>query len=291
MAAVAAEAQADPERHCAYLGENADSISIDIANVADADGGDWTDGAWVALDDDRDVVGWLLAETDSEIGRIWWWGPVVADTTRLPIGLRDGTMDQLFRAASSTLDALSEHELAVDDRSETMRSFGRRNGFVAEEASAMLRTAPFAADSWTGDDKVIALNDRHHASVIELHDTLFPNTHTPGPKLVEAIDDVRLVVERGDDESGQRVAGYVAVEAQTDGSLYIDFLGVAHDRRGLGVGRRLVSEAMRLGELGGATHAHLTVRVGNTAARRLYSSLGFVEESVLLPLRRGFSLS
>jgi hypothetical protein len=39
-----------------------------------------------------------------------------------------------------------------------------------------------------------------------------------------------------------------------------------------------------------ATHAHLTVRLGNVAARRLCGSLGFTEERVLVPMRRGFTL-
>jgi ribosomal protein S18 acetylase RimI-like enzyme len=41
---------------------------------------------------------------------------------------------------------------------------------------------------------------------------------------------------------------------------------------------------------GDATHAHLTVRSANDAARRLYASLGFTEERVLVPMRRGFTL-
>lgn len=291
MAALAVEAQADPERFCAYLGEDVESVSTDIAAVAGPDGGDWTKAAWVALDDHRGVIGWLLADTDPDMGRVWWWGPIVADTTRLLIELRDGTIDQLFSAGSTQLGAFTEHEFAPDDRSTMMRSFAGRHGFVAEEPSAMLRTEPFASATWAGDRDVVAMAEQHHRSVSELHDELFPGTHTQGAKLVESGDDVRLVIERRGDPSGQQVDGYIAIEAQSDGSLYIDFLGVADDQRGLGLGRRLVSEAMRLGAQDGATHAHLTVRAGNVAARRLYSSIGFVEVSLLLPLRRGFSVS
>ncbi len=288
MAALAAEAQVDVERFCAYLGNDAPSISTDIGGIIGPQGGDWTDGTWLALDDERRLVGWLLADADPEMGRVWWWGPIVAEAARLPIGLRDGTIDQLFSAAIVPLGAFTEHEFAVDDRSSMMRSFAERHGFVAEESSAMLRTEPFATADWAGDGEVVPLAERHHASVVELHDELFPGTHTPGAKLVVA-EHRRLVIERHDDPSGQRVAGYVAVETQSDGSLYVDFLGVSLDQRGRGVGRRLISEAMRLGANSGATYAHLTVRAGNTAARRLYAALGFVEERSLLPLRRGFS--
>jgi ribosomal protein S18 acetylase RimI-like enzyme len=288
IVSLAVEAQTDPERFCAYFGEDASSIAADIGDVAGPRGGNWTEGTWLALNEEGQVISCLLADADPEMGRVWWWGPIVADDTRLPVELRDETTDQLLAAAMASLDAFTEHEFAADGRSAMMRSFADRHGFAAEEASAVLRTEPFADADWTGDQDVVRLAERHHESVIELHDELFPGTHATGATLVSS-DDVRLVLERPDDPSGERVAGYVAIEMHSDGSLYIDFLGVAVDQRGRGIGRRLISEAMRLGATSGATHAHLTVRAGNTAARRLYAAIGFVEERSVLPLRRGFS--
>jgi ribosomal protein S18 acetylase RimI-like enzyme len=61
--------------------------------------------------------------------------------------------------------------------------------------------------------------------------------------------------------------------------------------RGIGVGRALVSKACRRGFANTATHAHLTVRASNTEARALYRSLGFETERILVPYRRGFSLT
>lgn len=301
MTALAADAQLDPERFCAYLPVEADAIAADVSDVDGPDGGDWTEATWLALDDDRNVVAWLLAEVDVDMGRVWWWGPIVADAARLPAALRDGTMDQLFAAASSVTQRWDEHELAIDDRSSMLRTFADRHGFVAEEASAMLQTPPLAstdreAGSGTGahrtsDDGVLELAPRHHASVAALHDIVFPGTHTTGEKLVDAAPgrSVLVIEDDGPTVDGD-IAGYVAVEVQSDGSLYIDYLAVAGHLRGRGIGRRLVSDAVARGAASGATHAHLTVRAGNVAARRLYASLWFTEVSILLPLRRGFSV-
>jgi ribosomal protein S18 acetylase RimI-like enzyme len=98
-------------------------------------------------------------------------------------------------------------------------------------------------------------------------------------------DRIRLVVERDGD-----VAGYVAVERQPDGNGYVDFLGVAPGHRRRGLGAELVRAGVAaLAELG-CRRFHLTVREADTGARALYAGLGFTEERVIRPFRRGFSL-
>ncbi len=294
MTEAAVDAQADPERYCAYFGDDASSIASDIVDVVGPAGGDWTSAAWLDLDDEGRIKGWLLAETDHEMSRVWWWGPTITGLDRCPAGQRDRTFDRLLAVAMDALGGYAEHEIVGDERSRCFASLARRHGFVAGAPSAVLRTAPFADARWEGDDDIVALADPHRSPVRELHDALFPGTHTPGVGLVAPVDNrTRLIAEydrQFTEASDQRVAGYIATEIQGDGSLYIDFLGVALDARGRGFGRRLVSEAMRRGAEAGATHAHLTVRAENRAARRLYASLGFVEERVVVPYRRGFSL-
>ena len=231
------------------------------------------------------MEGWVLAETDSEMGRVWWWGPVLAGSMTATF---DETAGALFETALGTLEGYDEHELALDHRSASLATFAIRHGFERQASSAALTTPPFDSVTSPTDNGVVELDERHHDSVMALHDEFFPGTHTPGSKIVEADDDRgRLVIEGT--TAGDAV-GYVATEMQSDASLYIDYLGVATDRRGEGLGRRLVSEAMRRGTIAGATHAHLTVRTANDAARQLYRSLGFVEERILVPYRRGFTL-
>jgi [ribosomal protein S18]-alanine N-acetyltransferase len=72
-----------------------------------------------------------------------------------------------------------------------------------------------------------------------------------------------------DDVIGYVVAWFVADEAE------IANLAVAPDRRGRGVGSRLLDAALTEAQLAGAVVVHLEVRDSNAAARALYGSRGF----------------
>ena len=175
--------------------------------------------------------------------------------------------------------------MAVDARFERCRDWATTQGFVEEEGSYVLQLESALAPSSTPVREII---DADRDQVARLHDALFPGTHTTGSDLVAGHDEAhrRLVI----DVDGE-VVGYIAVERQPDGSGYIDYLGVAPSARRRGLGGDLVragvAELKRLDVSG----IGLTVRVGSEGARELYRSLGFEEERVAIPLRRGFSLA
>jgi hypothetical protein len=78
MASLAASEQARGDRHIGYLGLDAESIAKDVRGVED-----WQAKSVVAVE--GRLVGWLLCETDDDMGRGWWWGPfVVAPTGMTP---------------------------------------------------------------------------------------------------------------------------------------------------------------------------------------------------------------
>ncbi|MGI9607089.1 MAG: GNAT family N-acetyltransferase [Acidimicrobiales bacterium] len=271
MAALAANHQTDPARHCMYLGEDAHSIATDIAEV-DA----WPDFTAVASIDGR-LVGWLLAEVDNDMGRVWWWGPYAPSDTWETVA------DQLYTTLRKRLAAaITEEEAAADSRSAWIEGWAGRHGFQLDPGSVLLRRQPTPVMI---DARVRPLSPADHATVMALHEGAFPDTHLTPQGLVES-DHPRLVIDDGDG-----VIGYVAYELQSDGSGYIDFLAVVADHRGDGHGRALVASAV--GDLidRGATSAHLTVRETNEAARALYASLAFVEERIARPYRKGFSLA
>ena len=64
----------------------------------------------------------------------------------------------------------------------------------------------------------------------------------------------------------------------------VQTVGVRPDRQGDGLGRTLVEDLLAEAARRGCTQVLLEVREGNTAARRLYASLGFEE----VGLRRGY---
>ncbi len=277
---LAVDCQVDPNRSCGYLSSDADALRTELQEIEGTEA--WTNVTWIALDDNRRPLGWLAAESDESMGRVWWFGPFVADANS---PLAEAIADGMFAVARLRFAEFGEHELAVDARSRLLGRFAERNGFQAEEGSAALRVSDLHIEVPSSSGAIVAANGTD-PDAIALHDAIFPGTHSTGEYLFGLADDRhdRFVARLDGD-----VVGYVATELQHDGSLYVDFLGVSDACRGQGIGRALVATAIRA-RADDATHAHLTVRASNAAARRLYASLGFVEDLVLIPHRIGFTL-
>lgn len=72
------------------------------------------------------------------------------------------------------------------------------------------------------------------------------------------------------------VAGYVVAHSAADEGEILN-LGVAAAHRRHGIGRELVERALAELAARGARTVYLEVRASNSAARRLYESLGFAE--------------
>lgn len=76
---------------------------------------------------------------------------------------------------------------------------------------------------------------------------------------------------------GEVLAGYLVLWVVLD-EAQIQNIAVNPGLRGLGVGRALLVRGLELAQSRGATWASLEVRPSNLPARRLYASLGFVEQ-------------
>ena len=85
------------------------------------------------------------------------------------------------------------------------------------------------------------------------------------------------VAERGarDSDSGG-VIGYVVAWFVVD-EAEVANVAVAPEARGMGVGARLLDEALSAARVHGAASVYLEVRDSNAAARALYASRGFVQ--------------
>jgi len=280
LAALATRQQARPERHVAYLGLDAETVAAEM--VADDD--DWTAVAVVA-EYEGAVIGWLMGSVDAELGRVWWFGPFidVGDGEWAPIA------DALYDEARSLLEpAIDEEELGPDSRFDLLERWALGRGFGVDPGSAVLvLTGPLgpprvATRPTTADEA---------DTIGRLHDELFPGAHTTGRRLVAGNDATRIRLATTRDGG---VLGYIAVEVQPDGGGYIDFLGVAPEHRCQGLGAELIRAgvaALRERGIEPGSPISLTVREGNVGARALYTGLGFDEERVIHPLRKGFSMA
>jgi ribosomal-protein-alanine N-acetyltransferase len=79
------------------------------------------------------------------------------------------------------------------------------------------------------------------------------------------------------------ILGYCVIETAAD-ELHVHNLAVRPELRGGGLGRRLLTIALAIGERRGADAALLEVRESNQPAIELYRSMGFVAVAV----RRGY---
>jgi ribosomal protein S18 acetylase RimI-like enzyme len=287
LVALTVQCQRTPKRRIPFLGDDAASITADIVEL----GGEttWHQHA-LAARNGASTVGWLFAESDPEMGRIWWFGPFV--DVEVDDEQAGSVADALYAQAASLREGFDEEEICYDERSTLLVEFGRRNGFTEQAASLALRaeldSGPRAAEVAEAPEAIHApRNDAERTATAHLHDELFPGTHTRGTTIAQppTSDRSTWCIAEGDD-----VVAYIAVEHQSDSSLYIDYLGVRPGHRGRGHARTLVRHALAHGAMVSATHAHLTVRLANASARGLYRSLGFADVMTIVPARKGFLL-
>ncbi|MEM9033809.1 MAG: GNAT family N-acetyltransferase [Actinomycetota bacterium] len=274
LVALAAACQSSPTTSIPYVADEPAAIRGDILGVDD-----WAQHTLVAVVGDE-IVGWLLAELDDEIGRVWWWGPFVAHSEWA------GVADALLLAARARLPSvITEEEALGESANVELEAWSARHGLASEASSLGLSIDHVPPGD--APPNVRPMLDRDHAAVERLVDGLFPDTHYTGRQIVsgQAGHDV-LLVALHDNE----VAGFAAAEIQSDGSGYIDYVGVDPSHRGGHLGSSLVRVACRALFDRKASHVHLTVRESNLAARSMYDRLGFHVDTTFRPYRRGFSL-
>jgi len=285
--------QADPAHYIAFHGDSEAEVTEELAGL----GGDWADLAVVAADENGRLRGVLSVEVVREGTRVFLHGPYVDVPVNHPAAgqLWRRTADALFVAARalpamtrvSTVDLLGhrDHRLLADfaDRHDiatgaTVRVFGiagaELGSLLGQAAQAQPRTP----------DRVVVLPDDPavHTAVAGLHDRCFPNSPTPGPRLVSGEDGHTVVVLLG----AGGLLGYAAGYPQAE-EYYVDAVGVDPDMRGVGVGRLLVRRL--LAELatraGARDRASATINLGNEASEHMFTALGFGCRSELVNYR------
>lgn len=92
-----------------------------------------------------------------------------------------------------------------------------------------------------------------------------------GPATSRSRDDLWLIAREADEEVGY---GWLRLDPRTRRAYVMD-VHVLPAFRGRGLGRRLMAQVVEKAAGHGMTAIDLTVRPDNTAARQLYTSLGF----------------
>ncbi len=272
MAKLAAPLQAKADHFNAHFAEQEPNIAAEIAQTPG-----WRACSVGAVDGTR-LIGWLAGEADPDVGRIWWWGPVVAK------GPWHDIADAMYaRARATAPEALAQEECAGGAANLRLAEFCARHGFVADPASVMLLCDHVvAAPSHQVVDCPVSLRPL----LVGLHQQVFPGAHRTGEQLYTDPVNTTVVAIEGD-----AVAAYAVGQLQPGQLGYIDFVGVAQDYRRRGYGQAVVAGLADALAVKGASSFHLSVRENNAAARGLYRRLGFREQQILVPYRKGFSLA
>lgn len=287
-----ARLQADPAHHIAFHGESPAEVAEELAGL----GADWAGLAVVAADQNGRLRGVLSVEVAE--GRAFLYGPYVDVPVNHPAA------GQLWRQTADALFADAMRLPAVSGVS-TLDLFGHReNRMLAEFAArhdipvgkeTRLLTLPGAelrALLLRAADEPPRRNDRVSVlpadpavrdSVVRLHDRCFPNTPTPGRRLVSDDGAHTVVVLLGNELLGY-AAGYPQAE-----EYYVDLVAVEPSVRGLGAGRLLVRRLLTelAARFGARDRAAALVDVGDDASERMLTALGFTRRTELVSYTRG----
>jgi GNAT superfamily N-acetyltransferase len=240
----------------------------------------WTDTSRVA-ERGGELVGFVGAEIDDSLSRVWLHGPLAEDTDW------DATAEALLATLLSEVSrtAAKDQELAVDVQNERAARLATRLGFVAGSVHYILTLDRAGIGSLPTTPPAVPIDERHEQAFVVLHESLFPGTYYSGPQLLEQAAQGKALV-LGRIHIG-RLVGYAAGRIDEGGNAYIDFVGVAADHRRNGHGAALVVALTRaLAAQSPIDEVRLTVSSENRGALALYDALGFARASGVVAYRR-----
>jgi ribosomal protein S18 acetylase RimI-like enzyme len=258
---IAAQNEA-PESQCIHSGEGYDGILKtmrkwdDVAEIAFA----------IAIRDGR-LVGVLGSEFDQDLGRGWLWGPFAL--TQNWEELAAALLEKLLTILPSAVRRL---DCFLNIANQRAYRFYLDHGF-RESKRSHVYVAPRPAAPLALSVPCNPLQPEQAGSFCTLHDTIFPQTYYTGQDILDQLDDDHQVFVCSD---GADVLGYVYAILDESAEGYVEFVGVREDRRGQGLGNRLLLSALNwLFEVKHVPAVGLTVSDDQTNARSLYEKVGF----------------
>lgn len=266
-----------PEQHCLHTwsGESKEELRQRLLGYWDE-----SEVCYVMAVRDGSLLGAMGAEYDEELERAWLHGPHVLMEDWKPAA------DELFRRVSAELPVrIRQMDAYLNVENVRGRRFYAERGFEEREHlnhEFWLVPGDHAVRSETG---CVPLGRGHEASFKALYGALFPAAYYSPERVVNMIGQSHQVLVAAE---GPEVRGFAVVSVDESlSSGEIQFLGVSHDFRGRGHGRRLLVSAVNwLSERAGVSRICLNVGEELAHARGLYESVGFKLQFTGIGLRK-----
>jgi len=270
----------DPKQHCMHTWSGEDAADLGGLLSKYFDDGELV---YVLAFRGESLVGAMGCEIDEELQRGWLHGPHVGlgDWESMAEELSAGVVAAL-PPSINTLDAYpnTANTRAAD--------FYRRRGF--SEIGGVSYVYGMAAEDWvaSGGTSCTPLEEGHEPSFLKLYRALFPNAYYSGQRILSMLGSSHRVFVIAE---GLEILGFAAGCADEDSrSGEVQFVGVRQDRRGEGLGRRLLQAVVDwlFGEVA-VSEVTLNVRQDVPHARSLYERAGFTRRYAGVGLRRAES--
>ncbi len=276
VAAFIAHMQQDTTHHIPYFGETAPDIAASIQEWEN-----WQNLILLGYDGDQ-LIGFLGADVGTELQRAWIHGPFIDHTDW------HNYADEIYQAALEQIipDGLKSYEVLGDVRNTNLKAFAQRHHFDTIVGAACLGLKRDQITSLPDLPTASPMTPQQYAAFVDMHNSIFPNTYYTGQELVDQLDEQHkaFVITEGD-----QLQGYIFAKLDNGGEGYIEFLGVAEDARGKGLGTRLIATATRwLMDFPQAQTVDLTVNDDNEKAIRLYKHIGFEHILTMQAYRKFF---
>mgnify|MGYP001420218886 CR=1 FL=1 len=239
------------------------------------------ESCFLAVSEGAALHGAIGAEVDPSLSRAWLRGPVCSGAVAADPVLRDRLFDALIAALPAALPHIRRFDAFPHVDETPLRAAWRRAGFRDELQHHVLSLAQAAYTPPSLPSSATTAGAADAVAAGALHEALFPVSYLRSADLMAATathvggNPRRLFVAA----SAGVVCGYAYVQQLPAGDeAYVDYLGVAPDARGHGLGRALLDAAVHWALVERALpRVSLTVRQDRSPALGLYFGAGFVE--------------
>lgn len=230
-----------------------------------------------------EIIGMFGFDADEVLGRAWLYGPLINMHSDMAW---HHWADALYSALTERIPPhISDWELVFDRNNQRGCEFALRHGFATAHEHLVLQLDRAWVDLAGLSVMGASLDETDYSAFVYLHNSLFPGTYYSGEEILNRLEKHSQVYVY---KEGGLLVGYCYAELTPQlGEGSIEFIGVAPEFRGRGIGFRLMGEIIQW--MFGFRDVHrieLTVEASNKAAIQLYRKIGFNTLKHIVAFRR-----